>query len=177
MSFKLNNADFPPLPFPFASKNLSPVSASLPFITARKPFSRNINIRSSKSFAIATNTPTASVPRILQSIFFPKLILNPSKLSISDLGCNIPIKHNHWSICKSFQSFQPVVVNVNAVSVPVRHRFHVVKSVFRHQHVCSLAKPLFLTVDTLNNTLNVCNVVTYVSSTYDTGEIFPSTRI
>ena len=40
VSFKLNNADFPPLYFPSASK---PVPS--PFITAYKSFSHNINIR------------------------------------------------------------------------------------------------------------------------------------
>ena len=104
-------------------------------------------------------------------IFFPKLIFNPSKLSIPDLACNIPIKHNHRSICKSVQSFQPVIVNVNVVSVPLCHRFHVVKPAFRNQHVTSLTKPLFIT-----DTLNTCTVVKYVSSTHDTRKFFPSTH-
>ena len=72
VSFKLNNANFPPLPFPSASKPVLPISASLPFITACKPFRHNINIR---SFPTATNTPISSVPRILQGNFFTKLIL------------------------------------------------------------------------------------------------------
>ena len=67
VSFKLNNADFPPLRFPSTSKPVSSISASLPFITAYKPFAYNINTR---SFAIATNTPISSVPRILQDNFF-----------------------------------------------------------------------------------------------------------
>ena len=71
VSFKLNNADFPPLPFPSASKPVSSVSALLPFITAYKSFPRNRNIGSSKSFAIATNTPISSVPHILQGNCFP----------------------------------------------------------------------------------------------------------
>ena len=61
VSFKLSNADFPPLPFPSASKPVSSISASLPFITACKPFSLSNNIR---SFAIATNTPISSVTSI-----------------------------------------------------------------------------------------------------------------
>ena len=52
VSFKLHNADFSPLSFPSASKPVSSVSASLPFITACKSFPHNINIRLSKSFAI-----------------------------------------------------------------------------------------------------------------------------
>ena len=153
VSFKLNNADFPPLPFPSASKPVSSIFASLPLITAYKPFPRNINIR---SFAIATNTPISSVPPILQDNFFPKLVLNPSKSPISNIACNILIKHNQRSICKSVQSFQPVVVNVNVVSPPEPHCLHVVKSVFRHQQVSCLAKLIFLTVDTVTDTLNVC---------------------
>ena len=58
----------------------------------------------------------------------------------------------------------------------VRHGLHVVKSVFRHQHVSCLAKPIFLTVDTVTETLNVCNVVKYVSSTHNVRKGFPSTR-
>ena len=169
VSFKLNNADFPPLPFPSASKPVSSISASLPFITACKPFSHNINTR---SFAVATNTPISSVPHILQDNFFPKIIINASKSPISNLACNIPIKHIQRSICESVQSFQPVVVNVNVVSVPVRHRLHVVKYVFRHQHLSCLAKPIFLTVDNVTDTLNVCNVVKYVSSTHNVRKVF-----
>ena len=56
LCFELNNADFPPLPFPCDTKNVSSVSALLPFISPRTPFPRNINIRSSKLFTIATNT-------------------------------------------------------------------------------------------------------------------------
>ena len=52
VSFKLNNAEFPPLPFCSTSKPVSPVSASLPFITACKTFPRNIINR---LLAIATN--------------------------------------------------------------------------------------------------------------------------
>ena len=173
VSFKLNNADFLPLPFPSASKPVSSISASLPFITSCKPFHRNINTR---SFAIDTNTPISSVPHILQDNLFPKIIINPSKSTTSHIACNIPIKQIHRSICKSAQSFQPVVVNVNVVSVPVRHRLHVVKSVFRHQHVSCLAKPIFLTVDTVTDTLNVCNVVKHVSSTHNVRKVFPFTH-
>ena len=181
VSFKLNNPGFPPLRFPSASKPVSSISASLPvsstsasspFVNVCKPFPRNIN---TWSFAITTNTPISSIPRILQDNFFPKIIINPSKSPTSNLAGNIPIKQIRRSICKSIQSFQPVVVNVNVVSVPVRHRLHVVKSVFRHQHVSSLAKPIFLTVDAVTDTLNVCNVVKHVSSTHNVRKVFPST--
>ena len=60
--------------------------------------------------------------------------------------------------------------------MPVCHRLHVVKSVFCHQHVSCLVKPAFLTVDTVTNTLNVCNVVKYVSSTNNVHKVFPSTH-
>ena len=53
VSFKLNNAEFPPLPFPSTSKPVSSISASLPFVTACKTFPRNII---NWSFAIATYT-------------------------------------------------------------------------------------------------------------------------
>ena len=54
--------------------------------------------------------------------------------------------------------------------MPVYHRFHVVKTVFRHQHVSCQAKPIFLTVDASN----VCNDVKYVGSTHDNHKVFPS---
>ena len=60
VSFKLNNGDFLPLPFPSISKPVSSFSASLSFTTAYKPFSHNVNIGSSKSFAIAINTHISS---------------------------------------------------------------------------------------------------------------------
>ena len=60
--------------------------------------------------------------------------------------------------------------------MPVRHRLHVVKSVFRHQHVSRLAKPIFLTVDTVTDTLNVCHVVKYISSTHNVCKVFSSTH-
>ena len=85
-----------------------------------------------------------------------------------------PVKHNYWPICKSVLSLEPVVVNV--VSVHVCRRFHVVKSVLCHQHVSPLAKPLFMTVDTVTNTLNVCKVLKYIGPTRDTSKVFPSTH-
>ena len=72
------------------------------------------------------------------------------------------------------QSRQPFDGNVNFISVPVRHRLHVDKSAFRLKHVSCLAKPIFLTVDTVTSTLNVCNVVKYVSSTHNVCKFFLS---
>ena len=102
VSFKLNNAEFPPLPSPSTSKPVSSISPSLPFITACKPFPRNIINR---SFAIATNTRISSITRFSQDSFFHKLIINPSQLPITNLACNIPIKHNQQSACKSAYPF------------------------------------------------------------------------
>ena len=58
----------------------------------------------------------------------------------------------------------------------MRHRLHVVESVFRHQHVSCLAKPIFLTVDTVTDTLNVRNVVKHISSTHNVRKVFPFTH-
>ena len=128
VSFKLNNADFLPLPFPSISKPVSSVSVSLSFTTTYKPFPCNVNIGSSKSFAIAVNTPISSFCYILQGNLFP--ICNRFKSSISDPTCNSPTRCNHQSICKSVHAFEPVLETVNFVSVPVCHHFHVVQSVF-----------------------------------------------
>ena len=124
VSFKLNNAGFLPLPFPSISKPVSSVCVSLSFTTAYKPFPCNVNIGSSKSFAIAINTPISSFCDILQGNLFP--ICNRFKSSISDPTCNSPTRRNHQSICKSVHAFEPVLETVNFVSVPVCHHFHVV---------------------------------------------------
>ena len=75
VSFKLNNAEFPPLPFPSTSQPGPSISTSLPFITVFKPFPFNIFNR---LFAIATNTRISSITHFSQDNFFPKLILDPS---------------------------------------------------------------------------------------------------
>ena len=72
VSFKLHNAEFPPLPFPSTSKPVSSISASLPFTTNCKPFPRNIINR---SFVIATNTRISSITRFSQDNFFLNLYL------------------------------------------------------------------------------------------------------
>ena len=56
--------------------------------------------------------------------------------------------------------------------MPVRHRLHVVKSVLRHQRLFCLAKPIFLTVDTVTDTPNV----KYVTSTDNVRKVFPCTH-
>ena len=56
------------------------------------------------------------------------------------------------------------------------HRLHVVKSALCQYHASCLAKLIFLTVDTVNVTLNKCNVVQYVSSTHNVCKVFPSTH-
>ena len=70
---------------------------------------------------------------------------------------------------------EPIVVNVNFISVPVCHRFHVAKSVFRHLHVLSLATQIFLTVDIVY-AFNFCNFGKYVSLTHDICKVFSSTH-
>ena len=57
--------------------------------------------------------------------------------------------------------------------MPVCHCLHVIKSIFRHQHVSCLDNPIFLTVDTVTDTLNVCNVVKYVSLLHNVHKVFP----
>ena len=124
VSFKLNNADFLPLPFPSISKPVSSISASLSFTTAYKPFPRNVNIGSCKSFAVAINTLISRFFLILQGNLFP--ICNRFKSSISDPTCNSPTRRNHQSICKSVHAFEPVLGTVNFGSLPVCHHVHVV---------------------------------------------------
>ena len=57
--------------------------------------------------------------------------------------------------------------------MPLCHSFHLFKSFFYHQHVCSLIKPLFFTVDNVPVTLHICNAVKYVSSTHGKHKVLP----
>ena len=78
-----------------------------------------------------------------------------------------------------FLPFYKIIFFLNlylTLSVAVCHRLHVIKSIFCHQHVSCLAKPIVLTADTVTDTLNVCNVVKYVSSTHNVRKVFPSTH-
>ena len=70
VSFKLNNADFPSLPFPSIFYLCFISLCFIAAITAYKSFSGNVNIGSSLSLAIATSIPISSVPHILQGTFF-----------------------------------------------------------------------------------------------------------
>ena len=101
----------------------------------------------------------SSVPCILQDNFFPKPKLNPSKSPISNLACNIPIKHNQWvymQIC-SIVSTCCCKCKYCISACPL----DAVKSVFHNQHVSCLAKPIFLTVDTVNSTHDIRKVFPY----------------
>ena len=60
--------------------------------------------------------------------------------------------------------------------MPVRHLLHIVKSVFHHQRVFCLAKPIFVTVETVTATPNVYDIVKYVNSTHNIRKVFPSTH-
>ena len=99
----------------------------------------------------------SGVSHILQRNYFCNLIRNPS---------------NHLSTCQSVHMFEPGVINVNSVSVHVCHRFHVVKSDFHHQHVSLFEKKVFFIVNTVNDTLSACYVVTYDSPTHNTRKVF-----
>ena len=112
-------------------------------------------------------------------IFFPKIIINPSKSPTSNLASNIPIKQLHRSICKSVQSFQPVVVNVNVVSVPVRQKHisstHNVRKVFTSIHnSISIPRQVYCPENNNNNIANTCLPLTNLISSFEAKPSTPS---
>ena len=91
---------------------------------------------------------------------------------VFDLARNVPTKLKHCVICKSAVPFEPVAVNVKFAPVSVCQRVNVVRSVFCHQHVSFLAKPLFTTV-TLVRPVTVYSVKSVNSARHIRG-VFPS---
>ena len=80
-----------------------------------------------------------------------------------DLVFSVSTKSNYHLVCNSVMSFEPVPVIVS--SAPMHVRVNVVKSVSCNLGVSSLAKPMFIYLNTVHS-LSVCNAVKSVSSTH-----------
>ena len=79
-----------------------------------------------------------------------------------DLVFSVSAQPNHQLTCNYVMSFKPVPVNV--CFAPKHVRVNVVRSVSCNLRVSSLAKPMFIYLNTTRS-LNVCKVVKSVSST------------
>ena len=100
-------------------------------------------------------------------------MLISSKLFLSDIAFNVSTKFSHSLVCNSVMSFEPVPINV---SFPREYVcVNVLKSVPCNLYVSSLAKPMFISLNTIHS-LNGCNAVKYVSSAHHICRAFPVTH-
>ena len=106
-SFKLNNADFPPLPFPTFSVSRSSISESLPFATACNSLSDNFSL-SSNHLSNSTNGLLSMVSGVLRGEFGPNQTHISSNSVVSDLFLMFQqnliiilfvILSCHWNLC------------------------------------------------------------------------------
>ena len=171
-SFKLNHADFPPLPNSTASKPVSYVSSLLSFTTVSRSFSNKVRAISFKSLTKASNKHFPRATSFCPGNFVPEHLQNPFQLLAFDLARNIPTKLKHYVICKAVMSFEPVALNINFAPRSVCQRVNVVKLVFCHPHISFLAKPLFTTVN-LVGPVTVYNFKS-VNSPHHIRRVFPS---
>ena len=159
VSFNLNNADFPPLFFPNFSKSCSAVPLSLPYASA---LSDNVSL-SSKHLPSSSYKFLPMVPGVLCGKFIPNQMHISPKSFVPDLVFSVSTQPNHQLVCNSVMLFKPVPVNVSFA--PMYVCVNVVRSVSCNLRVSSLAKHMFIYLNTVFS-LNVCNAVKSASSTH-----------
>ena len=98
VSFKLNNADFPPLSFPIFSKSCFPVSVSILYVTACSSLSHNVSL-SSKHHSNSTNELLPMVSGVLCGKLVPKQTHISSISFVYNLVFNISTKSSQFSTC------------------------------------------------------------------------------
>ena len=162
VSFKLNNADFPPLSFSNSSKSCSSVSLSLPYVTACNSLSDNVSL-SSKHLPNSYNILLPIVSDVLYGKVVPNQIHISSKSFVSDLVFSVSTKSNHHLACNAVTLFEPVPVKVSFA--PMHVHVNAVKSVSCNLGVFSLWKPMFIYFNTVRS-LNVRNAVKFLNSTH-----------
>ena len=160
--FKLNNADFSPLSFPNFSKSCSSVPLPLPYASACNSLSYNVSL-SSKHLPSSSNKLLPMVSGVLCGKFVPNQMHISPKSFVPDLVFSVSTQPNHQLVCNSVMSFKPVPVNVSFA--PMHVGVKVVRSVSCNLRVSSLAKSMFICLNTVRS-LNVCNAVKSVSSTH-----------
>ena len=85
------------------------------------------------------------------------------KSFVPHLIFSVSTQPNHQLACNSVMSFKPLPLNVGFA--PMHLRVNVVRSVYCNLRVSSLAKSMFIYLNTVRF-LNVCNAVKSVSSTH-----------
>ena len=158
VSFKLNNADFPPLSFPNFSKSSSSVPLSLPYTTACHSLSDNVSL-SSEHLPSSSNKLLPMISDVLCGKFVPNQMHISPESFVPDAV--VSKQSNHHLVCNSVMSLEPVPLNLSFT--PMHMRVNLVKSVSCNLRVSSLAKPMFIYLNTVRS-LNVCNTVKSVSS-------------
>ena len=101
---------------------------------------------------------------VLCDKFVPNQMHISFKSFVPDLAFIVSIKSNHHLVYNSVMPFESVPVNVSFA--PIHVRVNVVKSVSCNVLASSLAKPMFIHLDSVRS-LNVCNAVKSVISTHD----------
>ena len=170
--FSEQNADFPPLSYSNFSKSCSSVSMSLLYATACNSLSDNV-ILSSKHLPNSSNELLSMVSGVSCGKFVRNQMSISCKSFAHDLVFSVSTKSNHHLVCKSVISSETVPVNVLFASA--HERVNAVKSVSCNLRVSSLAKPMFIYLNTVRS-LNVCNAVKSLSSAHHTGRVFPVTH-
>ena len=141
VSFKLNNADVPPLSFPNFSKSCSSGSLPLPYATACNSLPDNISL-SSKHLPNSYNKLLSVIFSVLWGKFIPNQMYISSKSFVPDLAFSVSTKCNHHLVCNSAMSFEPVPVNISFAPMDVC--LNVVKSISCNLSVFSFAKLMFI---------------------------------
>ena len=155
VSFKLNNADFPPLYFPNICKSCSSVPMSLPYLSACNSLSDNVSLLS-KHLPSSSNKLLPMFSGVLRGKFVPNQMHISPKSFMPDLDFSVSTQSNHQLVCNSVISFKPVPVNESFA--PMHVLVNVVISISFNLCVSSLAKPMFIYLNTVRS-LNVCNAV------------------
>ena len=106
------------------------------------------------------------VSGVLRGKFVPTQTHISSKSVVSDLFLNVSTKSNHYLVSNYIILFEPVPINVC-------QRVNVVKSFFCHFRVTSIAKPIFLILNTAPS-LNVCKAVNLLVQHITPVEFFQS---
>ena len=163
VSFKLNNTDFPPLSFSYFSRSSFSVPLSLLYATACNSLSDNVSL-SSKHLPSSSNKHLPMVSGGLFSLWFvPNQMHISPKSFVPDLVFSVSTQPNHQLVCNSVMSFKPVPVNVSFA--PMHVHVNVVRSVSYNLCMSSLAKPMFIYLNTVCS-LNVHNAAKSMSSSH-----------
>ena len=118
-------------------------------------------------FSNSTNELLPIVSGVLRGKFVPNQTQISSKSFVLDFAFNVLTKSDHHLVCNYAMSLEPVPVNA---PVHMCQCVNIVKSVLCHLRVSSLAKLMFINLNTVRS-LIVCNAVKSARH-----RVFPVTR-